>query len=513
MEFEAWVEGKGFVMGDLSDVQVSALRAAWRAEMNPVPLPVPNPGAGGNPPRVEPSDLDEVLARQRAEQARQQRITVMVGEAAEEHPGRIDELEQIGRAAIKGKWTEQQTELAILRACRASAPLPLRSGGNSPVVNERVLECALASAAGLRAEGAGYDERTLEAAHRTYRGGLGLHQLLHTVAVQNGYRGHAPVKSNLAEVMRHAFNLSPRASGVSTISISGILSNVANKFMREAFMSVDMTWSEIASRRSVSDFKTITSYSLSGDMTYEEIAPGGKLKHGTAGETTYTNQAKSYGKMLGLDRRDLINDDLGALGTVSRRLGRGGALKLNNVFWAVFLDNSTFFASGNSNVSTGAGSALALAGLDAADVVFRAQTDPDGNLMGTLPKILLVPTALRATGWNLMNGTITIATGVDNTGTPLTTPNGNAFAGMFRLASSPYMQNSSFTGYSAAAWYLLADPNDVPVIEVAFLNGVELPTVESADADFDQLGIQLRGYHDWGVSLQEYRGGVRSAGS
>jgi hypothetical protein len=37
--------------------------------------------------------------------------------------------------------------------------------------------------------------------------------------------------------------------------------------------------------------------------------------------------------------------------------------------------------------------------------------------------------------------------------------------------------------------------------------------VESADADFNQLGIALRGYIDVGFSLYEYRGGVRSAGS
>ncbi|HEX6985677.1 MAG TPA: hypothetical protein VF170_09880, partial [Planctomycetaceae bacterium] len=68
------------------------------------------------------------------------------------------------------------------------------------------------------------------------------------------------------------------------------------------------------------------------------------------------------------------------------------------------------------------------------------------------------------------------------------------------------------TGYSALAWYLLADPSDMPVIEVAFLNGRDTPIVESADADFNTLGVQFRGYHDFGVSLQEYRGGVRMKG-
>ena len=50
------------------------------------------------------------------------------------------------------------------------------------------------------------------------------------------------------------------------------------------------------------------------------------------------------------------------------------------------------------------------------------------------------------------------------------------------------------------------------MIEVAFLNGVKRPTVESADADFNVLGIQMRGFFDFGVSLQDHRGGVKSKG-
>jgi hypothetical protein len=39
-----------------------------------------------------------------------------------------------------------------------------------------------------------------------------------------------------------------------------------------------------------------------------------------------------------------------------------------------------------------------------------------------------------------------------------------------------------------------------------------MPTVESADADFNTLGIQMRGYHDFGVAKQEPRGGVKMKG-
>jgi hypothetical protein len=507
MDFDAWLAGKGFDIATLTDTQRLSLQAAWRAEQNPAPAPAPAPAAGAG---STDNDLAAIMAGLKADQERQRQITALVAQAAHENPNRLEELEKIGRLAIDGKWDTQKTELALLRACRASAPAPLYSGPAQQVTG-LVLEAAIAQAAGLKDAEAAYDERTLEAAHKQFRGGLGLQQLLLIAAQQNGYRGTAGVKANLQEVLRAAFGgygYAPRADvAPSNVSISGILSNVANKFLREAFLAVEQAWRDIAAIRPVSDFKQITSYSLTGDMTYEEVAPGGELKHGTLGEASYTNQAKSYGKIIGLDRRDIINDDLGALNGVSRRLGRGGALKLNQVFWGVFLNNAGFFTAGNDNYLSGAGTALGVDALTAADEQFRTQTDPDGKLMGTIPAILLVPAALRVTALQLMNSVKLV------TGDTAHVPENNPFAGAFKPVSSAYLQDSSLTGYSATGWYLLASPDDVPVIEVAFLNGVEVPTIESADMDFDRLGISLRGYHDFGVALQEYRGGQKNKGS
>lgn len=187
------------------------------------------------------------------------------------------------------------------------------------------------------------------------------------------------------------------------------------------------------------------------------------------------------------------------------RLGRGAANKLNSVFWTVFLDNSAFFTSGNSNVGVGAGYALSAAGLAAGEIVFMNQTDPDGLPLGINPAILLVPTTLKTTAMTLMNSQYLI----DGTATA-TQGSSNVFQGRFRVESSPYMENTSYTGYDTVAWYLLADPMDMAVIEVAFLNGRESPVVETAEASFNVLGVEMRGYHDFGVALQEPRGGVRN---
>jgi len=40
----------------------------------------------------------------------------------------------------------------------------------------------------------------------------------------------------------------------------------------------------------------------------------------------------------------------------------------------------------------------------------------------------------------------------------------------------------------------------------------EPPTIETADADFNVLGIPMRGYRDFGCALQAPKGGIKNKG-
>jgi len=349
-----------------------------------------------------------------------------------------------------------------------------------------------------------HDEKTLDAASRRFRGGIGLQELLLEAAWANGYTGRNFRDSR--EVLRFAFGKDLHA-GFSTVDIGGILSNVTNKFLLDGFFSVERTWRNICAVRNVGDFKTVTSYRLIGADQYQPVAPGGELKHGTLGQEQYANKADTFGLLLSIDRRDVINDDLGAITLVPRKLGRGSGLKINDVFWTIFLANSAFFAAGNKNYLTGADTALTIDGLTKAEVAFLDQVDSEGKPIGIMPAIILVPTALSAMGTQLFKS-LEIRDTTSSTKYPVANPH----QGKFRAEVSRYLANTKYTGNSAKAWYLLADPADLPVIEVAFLNGQESPTIETAEADFNVLGIQMRGYHDFGVALQDPRGGVKSKG-
>jgi hypothetical protein len=273
-------------------------------------------------------------------------------------------------------------------------------------------------------------------------------------------------------------------------------------------------WRSICAVRNVSDFKTVTSYRLVGKDQYEQVAPGGELKQGTLGEETYTNKADTYGLMLSIDRPPHATSST----TTSARSPRcpassavagGAGLKINDVFWTAFMNNAAFFSvgGGNKNFVSGADSALGIDGLTKGEVAFMDLVDSDGKPTGVMPAILLVPTALSAMGTQLYKS-VELRDTTANTKFPVANPH----QGKFRIEVSRYLSNALYTGNSAKAWYLLADPSDLPVIEMAFLNGQEAPTVETSDADFNMLGIRMRGYHDFGVNLQDPRGGVKSKG-
>jgi hypothetical protein len=446
----------------------------------------------GDPQRVAVANpVDEIRAQAAAEVERIAQIRQLCA-------GSYSEIEA---KAIRQGWDATRCELEVLRASRPRTPTV---HGRDATITSTVLEAACFLTAKLAQVEELYEPQTLELAAKRFQGGIGLQELLLEAAWANGYTGRN--FRDYRAVLRFAFGRGIEA-GFSTIDVGGILSNVANKFLLEGFFSVERTWRNITAVRNVSDFKTVTSYRLVGKDQYEQVAPGGELKHGTLGEEKYENRADTYGLVLAIDRRDIINDDLGAITTVPRKLGRGSGLKINDVFWSTFLANSAFFTAANKNYIEGAGTVLSIDGLTEGEVTFMNQVDGDGKPIGIMPAILLVPTALSAIGSQLFKS-MELRDTTSNVKYPVSNPH----QGKFRVEVSRYLSNTQYTGNSSKAWYLLAESTDLPVIEVAFLNGQESPTIETAEADFHVLGVQMRGYHDFGVALQDPRGGVKAKG-
>jgi len=470
------------------------------------------------PTQVQASAVPQLEARQTVVAASTEEEVGRIRTAAANELARIEGIRKVfagsdsptgmEEKAVRDGWNAERAELENLRAIRPKVATIITRQDEQ--VSGEILEAACFQQAKFPEDKleAMYEEKVLDIAHKRFGRGIGLQELLLQAAWNNGYQGRS-FKSDPRAVLRHAF---PRelhaAEGLSTIDIGGILSNVANKFLLEGFFMVEQAWRAITGIRAVSDFKTVTSYRLIGKDQYEKVAPGGELKHGTLANESFTNKADTYGLLLGIDRRDIINDDLGAITTVPRKLGRGAGLKINDIFWTVFMNNSSFFASGNSNYFEGATTNLQINSLTTAEQLFMDMKDLDGKPIGIMPKILLVPTALSAIGAQLFRS-LELRDTTASTKFPVANPH----AGKFPVIVARYLSNSSYTGNSSTAWYLLADPMDLAVIETCFLNGQEAPTIETSDADFNTLGIKMRGFHDFGVAMQDPKGGVKSKGA
>jgi hypothetical protein len=502
MEFARWLEAQGFSASDLDEKQTTSLKAMFEARSS---------GTDGQAATAGKDVMAAAVADLRAELAAETaRVAAIRKICAGRHP-------DIEAEAIREGWGEAKTELAVLRAERPKAPA-IHGCGDSRLVAADVIEAALCLSRKHPDVETRFKPEVLEAADRHYRN-LGFQQLFLMAAAANGYParpGETIHTGNIREVLSYAFPPRTLAASFSTLSLPGILQNLANKELLVGYTEEDQTWREIATIKSVSDFKEVTSYRLLDDMEYEELPKHGEIKHGKVSEESYTRQVRTYAKMFMLDRVDIINDDLSAFDDLRTRIGGGAARKFNHIFWSRFLDNSSFFTSARGNYITGADTALGLdgAGLQKGITAFRKLRSPaaDGKkrIVGGRPEILLVPPELEFVAQRLYQSTTVNSGGA---ATAETIPDANIHAGKYRPVVCDWLSDPDFTGSSMTAWYLFRAPRNLAAVVVSFLNGQQNPTVDVAEADFNQLGVQFRGYHDFGVDLAEYLAGIKSKGA
>ncbi len=400
--------------------------------------------------------------------------------------------------AIEEGWDASRTELQVLRAARPQVPaVQTASRPSSP----QVFEAVALMAGGMpnsRIE-AVYGAPILEAADKLR--GVGIQEFCELA----GGRQLPRYRRDATGWLQAAF---------STASLPGILSNIANKMLLEGYNYIEDAWRRIAKVASVNDFKEHTRYRMTGSFQFEQVGPDGELKHGKLDEMKFGQKADTHGIMFALTRQMIINDDMGAFTDIPRQIGMGAAEAIADAVWGLWLSNpvqadgNAFFSTQHKNYAAGADTALSVDGLTAAEVLFGNQTKPNGKPLGIPASTLLVPPTLKVIAEMLMKSTQLNETTTANKGKPSTNPH----TGKYDVVSSVYLSNASFTGASSKAWYLLADPNRLPAIEIAFLNGVDRPTVEKTDADFNTLGIQFRGFIDFGVREQDYRGAQMQKG-
>ena len=519
MDFEKWLEEHGIDTEGLAEEKLAALRDAFDKGEGPPELEEPKPEAD-KPPQPEPEKPKPGPQKPAADEpeekpdvqaaaggnAREEAETAV--RAERERVAAIQEIcggefPKIEREAVRGGWTVEDTSQKVLKAMRADRPqadvnLSIRRDRGADH-EARTLEAALCLRAGISDEVLvkAYGEGIMEGAWRERD--LSLQQLFAECA---RIEGVSTPRTFCNDTIRAAF---------STVSLPGILNNVANKKLLKSFQAQPVVATKLCSEGELNDFKQSERYRLTDVGDLEPVAPDGELKHGGLKEEKATNQLGTFGKVFALTRQMIYNDDLGSFLKVPEGMGARAAKKIDQLFFTRLLSNpNSLFSTAHKNYKTGATTALSADSLALAVQMFLDQVDADGQPINVNPKFLLVPTPLKMLARQLLNSVLLMAVGSTD---KENIPTYNALADEdLEPVASPYLSNTNYDGASEKAWYLIADPAVVDTFEIGYLKGRRAPTVERGETDFDTLGIKFRVYFDLGVREQDHRGMVKFKG-
>jgi hypothetical protein len=534
MKFEEFVASLGLDIDALSDTQRTALKAKFedgatvqargaqrqpktRKSKGEAGRPTVEASAEGNQNSNDPLQMFRENAAVEAE-----RISGIEALAKRSEFCQVENVGTLQATAIRENWSPDQFELACRRAGR---PDPQSYSGRMTQEDlqsqAQVLECAVARQCGTFTDQDMqrlYDERTLTAADDKRYRGASVHMLLDAAIAATGgsYSGSRKSNEFIRTGLRADQELRANA-GFSTVSVSQILENVANKQLIASYDAVEVTWPQICAVHPMSDFKVHSRYRLDSEGSFRVVPPSGEIKHVGLSDDKYQKQLDTYGAIIALNRQQIINDDLNAFLELPRILGRMAAVRLEEAVYTLLLSNpNNFFHANNSNLMT---EVLGMDGITEAEETFLNQVDPNGKPILVSPKVLLVPTTLKVTADNLY---------ADNTLDTMALDSNDAVAfarnphkGKYPPKSSPYLNNTSITdqdgkalsGQSDTAWYLFADPRVRAAIAVGLLNGNRVPVLESDETDFNTLGMQWRAYHDFGVGVEDPKAAVKSTGA
>ena len=425
---------------------------------------------------AEPTDAATVEAAQNAERAR---VAAVIA-ACKGH-------EDIMAEAVRDGWTAERAELACLKAEKAAAEKARIEAGRPAAPSIIDLRAAAPkdakTVAAAACMGAAMPDSTVEAQFR----GVDLdaaHDLgvtrLSDIFAAFGYEYRPGNGASMEKALRAAF---------SNADIPNVLSNVAHKFALAGFGAVGEDWRKVSRAVPVTDFKAVKGVRLVMGGLLKPLSKGGELRHVDLSDEARSIQAATKGSIIGITREDLINDDLGVLSATPERFGQMAGRTINR---DVFAALTALSASDYGANTTGA---LSLDTLASAYALAMGIRDQNGDPVGPLPdKILCSPSNfITARGiYQLERITIGSKSYVDNTMRNLLEP-----------LSSPYLSGTAYWLFNSA----------FPLVDVAFLNGVQAPVIETANADFAQLGIEMRCYFDYGAADGEVKAALYSTGA
>lgn len=287
-----------------------------------------------------------------------------------------------------------------------------------------------------------------------------------------------------------------------------LLENVLHRVLVGAYNLQQFTWTRFCATGTLSDYRPHSRYHLSSFSDLKPVNEAGEYENGVLGDgEAETIKGARKGRILQITPEVLVNDDLGAFVRITTALGQAAGrtiekdvydvLKQNGGLGPVMKDGNTLFHAEHGNITAGA--PVSVDSFDAMRQLMALQMDPGGNdyLDISLSRFL---------GTVAMHGRATLVNNseYDPDVTGKFQVNNTSRATFSDIITSPRLGTGK-------GWYGFADPNVEPVIEVAFLNGVQTPVLEQ-ETNFHTDGLSWKVVHKYGVGAVGWRGAAYNPG-
>jgi phage major head subunit gpT-like protein len=289
-----------------------------------------------------------------------------------------------------------------------------------------------------------------------------------------------------------------------TSDFPAILAAVTNKTLRDAYEAAPRTFQPIARRATAADFKDIHRLQLGEAPQLEKVNQSGEFKRGTIGEAKESYRVETYGKVIGITRQVIINDDLDAFTRVPSLFGTAAATLESDVVWGIVTanpamgDGVALFHANHKNLA-GTGTALDVTNLGKGRTAMAKQTGLDGKtVINIRPVFLVVPSSLELTAEQLIAQNLVPAKSADVVPTSIRS---------LSVIAEPRLDPAS----GAVPWYLFASPSAIDTIEYAYLEGQDGVYIETR-MGFDVDGIEIKARLDFGAKAIDWRGLYRNPG-
>lgn len=320
---------------------------------------------------------------------------------------------------------------------------------------------------------------------------------------------------NLLETQRELMRArGEKTRGLSDVEVAGrafhttsdfpiILGDVVRTRLLAGYQSYQNTFQLIANRNTVTNFKEVRAARLGDNPELVKVNEHGEFPRGSMVEGSESYKIATYGRIIGMTRQMLINDDLNAFARVPSQWGRQVAKLEGDIVWGLIVnnavmssDNTALFHANHGNLGTP--TALGVDALKGGRMAFRKQTDIDGQRIDIAPSFLFVPTDLEVEAQQML-------TVVQATETKNVLPEA--------IRSLTPVSEHRLDAISATVWFLFANPNDLDGgLEYAYLAGHEQPHTEMREG-FNTDGVEYKVRHDFGAGLTDWRFGYMNAGS